>query len=456
MLPPFSTMQGSNIRANLKASVTMNPVCQFPLLLHDSLWHLITIHIKVSPLSSLLRESGSIQIRSLVSTSAASFHSVPDSLLKSSGSEGEQQTMPPPVTHETPPLTSSASQDGSPEVETHEANVIPVRVDEASFAHLNYTAMTTPEPPGAWTITPDPPLKHAPRATSPLLVSASELTPITSSLSSSWTPPSLSRANSGPERRSKPETPAGNDLFTPKHPQALLCTKPLHVRTSAPRGAWMSTTTQNWSNKQSKFGSIRTKKNILKVRFDVAESEASTTEVEHQVSPITDMPTSTPDSLFNSHASRSGNVTQTRINGFSQDDVVDNPVLARPVTSRRPMTPTSHANAPSSRPQRKAFIVKVVDAFGRERIDELLIPIANGRADVRDTICASPSAKSFTPRVSSKNEIRIIDATGEVQEDVSECSSVLHDNPPICRTAALVQIRKKLREWVSGLSDEDR
>jgi hypothetical protein len=120
------------------------------------------------------------------------------------------------------------------------------------------------------------------------------------------------------------------------------------------------------------------------------------------------------------------------------------------------MTPTSHANAPSSRPQRKAFIVKVVDAFGRERIDELPIPIANGRADVRDTICASPSSKSFTPRVSSKNETRIIDGTGEVHEDVSECSSVLHDNPPICRTAALVQIRKKLREWVSGLSDEDR
>ncbi|KAG1826982.1 uncharacterized protein BJ212DRAFT_1309670 [Suillus subaureus] len=173
--------------------------------------------------------------------------------------------------------------------------------------------------------------------------------------------------------------------------------------------------------------------------------------------PITDMPSSTPDSLPNGHAPRSRNANQTRNNGSSQGGAVDKPVLTRPVTPGRHMTPAPRANVPPSRPQRKAFVVKVVDAFGRERVDELPIPIANGRADAGDAIRASPLAKTCTPRVSSKSEIRIINVTGrEVQEDVLECSSVLHDNPPICRTAALAQIRQTLREWASGLSDEDR
>jgi hypothetical protein len=215
----------------------------------------------------------------------------------------------------------------------------------------------------------------------------------------------------------------------------------------------MSTTTQNLSNKQSNFGSIRGKKHFLKVRFDVTESEASTAEVEHQVPHVTDMRMPAPDSLLNGRVSRS--VPRTRMNGFSEADAVNDPV-ARLVTPGRHMIPVSRANAPSSRPLRKAFRVKVVDAFGRERSDELPIPIANGRVDMGDAIRALPSANARTPRVPSKNKIRIINATGiEAQEDVPERSSVLYDNPPSCRTAALAQIRRTLREW-AGLCDEDR
>ncbi|KAG1906011.1 uncharacterized protein F5891DRAFT_636516 [Suillus fuscotomentosus] len=374
---------------------------------------------------SLSREGNSpIQIRPLVLTSAASFHSVPDCPLKSFRSEGEEQTMPPSSSHETPPLTSSASQD-SPEVETREADVTPVRVDEDNFAHLNYTAMKIPRPPGAWTTTPVL-LKHNPRVSSPPPVSSGLILTPSSTL---WT--SLSRANSRLERCSKPEAPA------------------------APPGA---TTTQIWSNGQSKSGSIRTKNNILKVRFDVTDSEASTVEVEQQVPPVTDIRISAPDSPPNGNASRSWNIPQTRINidRSSQADFVDDSVLAKPVTPGRHMIPGSRTNAPSSRPHRRAFIVKLVDAFGRERIDELPMPIASGPADAEDVICALPSAKTRT-RVSSKNKICVIDATGEkVQEDVRERSSVLHHDPPICSTAALAQMRQTLQEWASGLSDEDR
>ncbi|KAG1756476.1 uncharacterized protein EDB91DRAFT_1042053, partial [Suillus paluster] len=107
--------------------------------------------------------------------------------------------------------------------------------------------------------------------------------------------------------------------------------------------------------------------------------------------------------------------------------------------------------------------VKVVDAFGRERIDELPIPIANGRAGAKDIIRSSSSAKTpRTLRASSKSKIRIVDAMGSREGNVTESSfvensSVLHDNTPICRTGTLSQIQQTLWEWAGRLmSDEDR
>ncbi|KAG1754459.1 hypothetical protein EDB19DRAFT_1626432 [Suillus lakei] len=125
------------------------------------------------------------------------------------------------------------------------------------------------------------------------------------------------------------------------------------------------------------------------------------------------------------------------------------------------MTPASHAAALSSRSLRKTLRVKVVDAFGRGSIDELPIPIANGRANAGDAIHASPSTRTRTHGASSKNQILIVDAMGrEIQEDVpkpsfEEDSSALHDNPPICRTEALAQTRRTLREWAGRLNEED-
>ncbi|KIK49400.1 hypothetical protein CY34DRAFT_316384 [Suillus luteus UH-Slu-Lm8-n1] len=382
-----------------------------------------------SSLSSLLRNSGSpIQIRA----PAVLFQSVPDFPLKSFKSEGEvRQTMSPSSTpYGITPLISSAPQD-SPEVETHRVNVTP-----------------------SFPVTPAS-LKHAPtrRATSPPPASPPELT----LTASSWM--SLSRANSETKRRLMPETSAGNDLCTTTYP--LSHAKSLHVRTPAPPGAWMSAATLNLFNTQSNFGSIRgsigKKRHPLKVRFDVAESEASTAEVEQNMPLVTDMRMPAPDSLPDSgRVSRSENVPRTRTNDFSQADPV-NDLVDRPVTPGRHMTPVSLAGAPSSRPLRKAFSVKFVDAFGRERSDEISEPIANGHAGAGDATRALPSAKARTPRISSKNKICVINATGkEVQEDVPERSSVLYDDPSSCHTATLAQIRRTLRTWAGGLSDEDR
>jgi serine/arginine repetitive matrix protein 2 len=340
-----------------------------------------------------------------------------------------RQAMSPSSTpYGTTPLISSAPQDG-PELKTHRADVTP-----------------------RFPVTPVS-LKHAPRAKSPPPASPSKLT---LAASSSWMP--LSRANSETKRRLMPETPAGNDLCTTIYP--LSHAKSLHVRTPAPPGAWMSTTSLNLSNTQSNFGSIRgsigKKKHSLKVRFDVTESEASTAEVEQNVPLVTDMRMPTPNSLLDGRVSRSENVPRTRTNDFCQANAV-NSLVDRPVTPGSHMTPVSRAGAPSSRPLRKAFSVKFVDAFGRERSDEIPIPIANGHAGAGDATRALPSAKALTPRISSKNKIRVINATGkEVQEDVPERSSVLYDDPSSRHTATLAQIRRTLRTWAGGLSDEDR
>ncbi|KAG1753007.1 hypothetical protein EDB19DRAFT_1627551 [Suillus lakei] len=384
----------------------------------------------------------------------------PPRRLSSSTSILDFRTPSPP--HDLSNLSAlpSSSED---EAETREADVTPLRVDEGDLTNPNYTAMKTPRPPGAWAATPIPP-KH-PRDTSPP-PTPSEVIPTASS-----TP--LSRANSGPERGSKTEAPAGNGLLTPI--PSLSRANSLPLRTPAPPGAWMLTpnqpTTQNGQNgsaDQSQFGSLGRRKSILKVRFDVTESEASTAEVDHQKSPLPSGRVSVPDFLPDGHARRAESVPSKMTNGSAHADAVHDPVPARPVTPERPTTPISRANVLSPRSLRKSPTVKVVDAFGRERIDDLPTPadaqdIADGRTDAKDATC-SPSSP-HTPRSQHKSNIRIVDAMGrEIEEEAvpvieplfEEELLVLHDDSPVGRTETLAQMRQTLREWADGLSDGDR
>lgn len=480
--------------------------------------------VLVSPPSSPPRQRSPVQTpgvssndearlhRALSSTLATSFRPpTPDSPLDTSRSQ--EQTMPTSFTPPgTPPMTSPAPHDGSSseaiptfalttpprrlssstsildfrtpspphdlsnlsalpsssedEAETREADVTPVRVGEDGLINPNYTAMKTPRPPGAWAATPVPPK----RETSPPPTS-SELAPTTSSSS---TP--LSRANTEPERSSKTEVSAGNGLLTPI--PSLSRANSLPLRTPAPPGAWMLTpsqpTTQNGHNgsaDQSQFGSIGRRKSILKVRFDVTESEASTAEVEHQKSPLPSGRVSALGFLPDGHARRAESVPSKMTNGSAHIDAVHDPMPARPVTPERSTTPVSRANIPSPRSLRKSPTVKVVDAFGRERIDDLPTPadtedIADGRADANDAIHSLLSPETtHTPRAQHKSNIRIVDAMGrEIEEKVvpvieplfEEEILVLHDESPVGRTETLAQMRQTLREWADGLSDGDR
>jgi serine/arginine repetitive matrix protein 2 len=452
--------------------------------------------------------------RVLASTSSTSFRPrTPDSLVETS--PAQEQTTPPSYTPPgTPPSAGPSPQDGSSseaiptfvlttpprrlssstsildfrtpspphdlsnlsalpsssedEAETREADVTPMRVDEDILANPNFTAMKTPKPPGAWAFTPIPP-KHAPRESSPPPNSSSELTP-TEPVSSSST--HRSRANSEPERYSKPEAEAGNGLLTPIPSLSRANTLPL--RTPAPPGAWMSTPnqpTQNGSIDQSQFGSVGRRKSILKVRFDVAESEASTAEVDHQDAPLSAVRIFAPEILPNGHVPQLESTPPKKTGGPAQGGAMRDPVPARPVTPERSTTPVSRANVPSPRSLRKSPSLKVVDAFGREHIDEPPVrdaarDIADKRAEAKDATHPSSSAETpHTPRSPNKSNIRIVDAMGrEIEEETAsvtepsldESSSVLHDDPPIGRTETLSQMRQTLREWADELSDGDR
>ncbi|KAG2074539.1 hypothetical protein BDR04DRAFT_1092688 [Suillus decipiens] len=478
--------------------------------------------VLVSPPSSPSRQRSPIQTsgvpshdearlhRALASTSATSFRPpTPDSPSDTSQPQLQEQMMPSSFTPPgTPPMTGSALQDESSEVipdfalttpprrlssstsildfrtpspphdlsnlsvlpsssedeaETREADVTPVRADEDGLANPNYTAMKTPKPPGAWAATPVPP-KHLketpPPPTSP------ELAPAASSAS---TP--LPRANSEPEQNPKTEAPTSNGLLTPI--PSLSRANSLPLRTPAPPGAWMLTpnqpTTQNGQNgsaDQSQFGSIGRRKSILKVRFDVTESEASTAEVEHQKSPLPSGRVSAPEFLPDGYSRRAESVPSKTTNGSAHVDTVPDPVPARPVTPERPTTPVSRANIPSPRSLRKSPTVRVVDAFGRERTDDF--PTLADAQDIADGRAKDPKHSfetSHTPRAQHKSNIRIVDAMGrEIEEEVvpvieplfEEELLVLHDDSPVGRTETLARMRQTLREWADGLSDGDR
>jgi hypothetical protein len=228
---------------------------------------------------------------------------------------------------------------------------------------------------------------------------------------------------------------------------------------------------QNGSADQSQFGSIGRRKSILKVRFDITESEASTAEVEHQRSPLPPGRISALDFLPDGHARRVESVPSKMTNGSAQVDDVHDPIPARPVTPERSTTPASRANIPSPRSLRKSPTVKVVDAFGRERIDDIPTPadtqdVVDGRVDANGALRSLLSAETLhTPRAQHKSNIRIVDAMGrEIEEKVvpvieplfEEELLVLHDDSPVGRTETLAQMRQTLREWADGLSDGDR
>lgn len=206
---------------------------------------------------------------------------------------------------------------------------------------------------------------------------------------------------------------------------------------------------------------------MLRVRFDVAESEASATEG-YPNSPLSAIRLANPElpspKLTTDHGT--DNNVETVVNGVPQSASTSS-VQHRPATLERPTTPISRENGPSPRSLRKSPSVRLVDAYGRERVDEegtAKSLIENGHAGAERKTTTSP----LTPR---RSLVRIVDAMGRNVDDVvvvpdaSEGRenrsfeadvSVVSDDIPIGHAEALARMRRTLRDLAEGLSDTDR
>ncbi|KAH7888631.1 hypothetical protein F5I97DRAFT_729324 [Phlebopus sp. FC_14] len=341
----------------------------------------------------------------------------------------------------------------------------PIKPGGQLIFNPNNTAMKTPRPPGAWVVAPLQ-NKPDPRPSSPTHSSPMQSAPMSVS-----TP--LSRANSYPETHWKPENAAKIGLVTPT--ASLSRASSLPLRTPAPPGAWMATPnqlgTQNGAGDQSQFGSIGRRRSILKVRFNVAESEASAAEGPLEDPPVSAIRLTNPELPVAKPSDASTEQGRTNadavVNGPASPAIISVP--PRPAAPERPSTPVSRDNAPSPRSLRKSPSVRVVDAYGRERVDNKApaeTVSQNGYADAtRKTDGSLQSAPPSTPRSTSRSMVRIVDAMGRVVDDASEerreisfeaDTSTVSDDTPLGHAAALARMRQTLRDLAEGLSDADR
>lgn len=337
--------------------------------------------------------------------------------------------------------------------------------DRRVHTSSNFTLIQTPKPPGAWAATPLPPkLDH--RSSSPEAFFPLESTPPTS------TSTPLPRANSYPHTRIETETddPGEDEPVTPVG--TLSRARSLPLRTPAPPGAWMATPGQSALPRngvdQSQYGSLSRRKGLLKVRFDVAESETSATEG-HSNSPISAIRLANPELPLPKLATDRGTGNNTEVIENEVSRLTSTPTVPhRLVTPERHTTPISRANGSSPRSLRKSPAVRLVDAYGRERVNEErsvepLINLPNGHADTERKTTTSPP----TPR---RSLVRIVDAMGREVDatkipDVSEGgangsfeadASAAPDDIPVGHAEALARMRKTLRELAESLSDTDR
>ena len=255
----------------------------------------------------------------------------------------------------------------------------------------NLTMMNTPKPPGAWMQTPAPALRSGRARSNTLPANTSDIVA---------TPLPIQRGNSFP------------------------------MQTPAPPGAWNGT---------PGFGSVA-RKSALKVRFDVtSESEAPTSPGQQDISLESIEMVHPPDDGHKQPTTR----TPDRANGVGYDEprsafssfsssdtsgVEDGPrtPILRP-TSVTPRTPPS---------------VRMVDAFGREVMDESL-----GR-EVNDVSPMTLPSQDAT--LTRKPSVRIVDAMGrEVQQngDVPKPDTV---EEKLTRTESLTT----MRESISSLARE--
>ncbi|KAG6331117.1 hypothetical protein ID866_7971 [Astraeus odoratus] len=320
------------------------------------------------------------------------------------------------------------------------------------------STVRTPRPPGAWASTPQQG-NSVPLAISP----SSESTPV---LASTTPLPRVAL-----DIRTRPETNGTKSGYLT--PITRLRANSLPPHTPAPPGAWMATpnqpTIQTAIVDQSQFGTVGRKRNDLRVRFDVSESETSLAD-DHPSSPISaiklsnpELPVSTPSAV----------VVEGEVKGVTPVQIPEVPstsgITPTPAALDPPSTPNAQGGLLSPKSLRKSPMIRVVDAYGRERHDiesfeTLGLHDDNSRADaVQQGRNRSQLILPSTSANANRSLVRIVDAMGrEIEEQGEQQSytsgadpSVVVNDTPLGRAETITRMKEILRD-LQDSSDADR
>lgn len=308
------------------------------------------------------------------------FLTTPPRRQASSSTNVEFETPPPKGLPELPGPPASEEDEGDAETDSP-----PARLDGGS--HLDFSSMKTPKPPGAWSSTPLPSRRDP-----------------------------LVRSHTLPDFDGFGESTSEGGLATPVASLSRASSPP--AQTPAPPGAWLPTPSSD------------RRRSVLKVRFDV-ESEQSASDIPvngHAYAEDTDgsQPRSPGEGSFEVSTPKANTI------GLPPSVEVKEEEVDLPVTPRSTPPPSL----------RKSPSIRVVDAFGRERMP------SNEDNFVHDSAPASPVPN--TPR--NKGVVRIVDAMGRGVEEMNtgEGDIILGHNE------ALRHVRQSIADLATGLNDADR
>jgi serine/arginine repetitive matrix protein 2 len=265
--------------------------------------------------------------------------------------------------------------------------------------------MKTPKPPGAWSQTPGRPGRDT---------------------------PSLPRVQS----LSEDTVDLNGGLATP--PTTLSKRNSLPLQTPAPPGAWLGT---------PGVGSVG-RRSILKVRFDVAPSETETvTSVDNRDDEIS------LDSIEMIHPS------DEDVTGFVQPEVSED--KSQPLSTGAPSInghtlPTTEPATPVLKATRSPFTtppsVRIVDAFGRERVDWSEEEVKNKGVDI-SPMSLPPGPASPQGNKSLNGGIRFVDAMGHQVEESGFSSHEDKREEPLTREQALSRVKETISSLAREMSD---
>ena len=207
------------------------------------------------------------------------------------------------------------------------------------------------------------------------------------------------------------------------------------MQTPAPPGAWNGT---------PGFGSVG-RRSALKVRFDVtSESEAASSPVQQDISlesiemvhPPDEDPVHPTTGTFNSSHGTGYDEPRSAFSSFSSSD-----------TSGEEDGPRTPVIKPTSTPLRAQPSVRMVDAFGREVIEE---------TPSRESNNVSPMtlpAQDATP--SRKASVRIVDAMGREVQQNGDTSKVDTVEEELSRVQSLAKMRESISSLAREMNDID-